>query len=140
MTPSCQMEFNLTGLHEYLDDVLPECNQLPSSTLGNFQHMIQGILACKTHGCPYIMLFYFCLIAAESGSENDELLLNEFNLTCSSDFYLENSTCVPSCSQWKPYLDVEYAILWASLILTTVLAVVGSTGVIIGAIIRRKSM
>ena len=83
-------------------------------------------------------IFSFCLVDTVSGT--DVPLLNESNITCSLNFYLENFTCLPECLEWDEYPNEESAIVTASVVCAAMVASFGLIGVIIGTIIRHKSM
>ena len=76
----------------------------------------------------------------ESESGTDELLLDGPNITCSDDFYLKNSTCLPICQEWKQYSDMESSLLIGSVAISAVLSLLGCIAVIAGSIVRYKTM
>ena len=63
-----------------------------------------------------------------------------FNVTCSPDFYLENSTCFPICQEWTRFSYAEVALVRGSAGAASVLGIMGGIAVIVGSIIRYKSM
>ena len=70
----------------------------------------------------------------------DGLLLNEQNRTCSMDFYLENSTCLPLCEEWKQFShDVTDLIIGLTTI-GSVMGILGSVVFIMASIVRHKHM
>ena len=66
--------------------------------------------------------------------------VNEPNITCSSNFYLENSTCFPICQEWSRFSDTGAKLVIVSAGLASVLGLLGGIAVIVGSIIRYKSM
>ena len=82
--------------------------------------------------------FHIVMVASESGT--NELHLDRPNITCSQNFYLKNSTCVPICQEWKQYSDVEYALVIYSIAISGIVSLLGCIAVVIGSIIRYKSM
>ena len=78
------------------------------------------------------------IIGFESGT--NELLLDGPNITCTENFYLKNSTCVPICQEWKRYSDAEYVMTIYSLTISGVVSLLGCIAVVIGSIIRYKNM
>ena len=78
--------------------------------------------------------------ALGSGLPNDELSIDEPSVTCSPDFYEENSTCYPICQEWKTFSDGKTALIRVSATMATVVGILGGTAVILGSIIRYKSM
>lgn len=75
-----------------------------------------------------------------SGLSSDSLSMNESNVTCSPDFYLDNSTCFPICQEWKIFSDAEAALAVNTAAIASVIGILGSIAVIVGSIIRYKSM
>ena len=78
---------------------------------------------------------YFSATESGSGSVMDDL-----NVTCSPDFFLENSTCFPLCQEWKQFSDGRDTIFFGIIATTSVLAVLGGIAMIVGSVIRYKSM
>ena len=70
----------------------------------------------------------------------DGLLLNESNKTCSMDFYLENSTCLPLCEEWKQFSDDATDLFIALTTIGSVMGILGGVAFIVASIVRRKSM
>ena len=66
--------------------------------------------------------------------------LNRSNVTCSPDFFLENSTCFPICQEWKQFSDAETALVTGSILVASVFGILGGIAVIVGSVIRYKSM
>ena len=62
------------------------------------------------------------------------------NVTCSPDFYLENSTCFPICQQWKQYSDTKSALVRGFIIAASLSGILGGVTVIVGSVIRYKTM
>ena len=75
-----------------------------------------------------------------SGLPSDEVSPKNFNVTCSPDFYLEDSTCFPICQEWSRFSYTEVALIRGSAAAASVVGIVGGIAVIVGSIIRRKSM
>ena len=84
-----------------------------------------------------IKFFFFQL---DGSGTSDESFLNESNVSCSPDFYLENSTCFPVCEEWRQYSDGETALTKAFVSLALVIALLGCVAVIVASFIRYKSM
>ena len=61
-------------------------------------------------------------------------------MTCSPDFYLENSICFPICQEWTRFSYAEAALVRGSASTASVLGIMGGIAVIVGSIIRYKSM
>ena len=66
--------------------------------------------------------------------------LNESNVTCSSDFHLENFMCFPICEQWRQFSDAETALTVGSVTTAALIGILGSVAVIVASIIRYKNM
>ena len=73
------------------------------------------------------------------GSGMDRLL-NESNVTCSIDFYLEGSTCFPLCEQWKQFSDVGTALTIGPIAVVSVMTILGGVAVILGSFVRYDKM
>ena len=71
---------------------------------------------------------------------NDALAINESNVTCSPDFYVENSTCFPICQEWSAYSDDSTVLVRVFAAIAAVVGILGGSAVIVGSIIRYKSM
>ena len=68
------------------------------------------------------------------------LLLNESNKTCSVDFYLENSTCLPLCEDWKQFSDDATDLIIAFTAIGSVMGILGGIAFIMASFVRHKSM
>ena len=78
------------------------------------------------------------MVASESGT--NELLLDGPNITCSEQFYLKNSTCIPICQEWNQHSEAESAMMSSFIAISGVFSILGCIAVIIGSIIRYKNM
>ena len=61
-------------------------------------------------------------------------------VTCSTSFYVEDGICVPACDEWEQDSHQTTITIATALLLAALMSLAGGTGVIIGSIIRRKSM
>ena len=84
--------------------------------------------------------FFGYLIELGSGSGMDGLLLNESNNPCSIDFYLENSTCLTLCEEWKQFSDDATDLIIAFTTIGSVIGILGSIAFIVAYFVRHKSM
>ena len=66
--------------------------------------------------------------------------MNDLNVTCSPDFFLENSTCFPICQEWNQFPDDQANFVVAGVGIASLLAIVGGMAVIVGSVIRYKRM
>ena len=90
---------------------------------------------CTAHLTTTVLLW----CALGSGLPNGALLINESNVTCSPSFYEENSTCFPICQTWSTDETTGLIKLVAAGI-ASVLGILGGSAVIVGSVIRYKSM
>ena len=142
-TSTCKAEFSLAVFFQ-LDDLLPDCNKLPGSIdkTSTFMELNHSPL----HELHLIfialkLLYYVYSAPGGSGSQSDGLLISSNpNVTCSADFYLENSTCFPICQEWTRFSQTEHTLLVGSAAGASVLGIIGGLGVIVGSIVRYKSM
>ena len=79
-------------------------------------------------------------VVSGSGSQTDEFSFNESNVTCSPNFYLYNQTCLPICEEWKRFSDTESALVSGSAATASVVGILGGVAVIVGSIMRYKTM
>ena len=61
-------------------------------------------------------------------------------MTCSIDFYLEESTCFPLCEQWKEFSDVATALTIGSIAAASVIVILGGIAVISASFVRYDKM
>ena len=65
---------------------------------------------------------------------------SDSNVTCSAQFYLENSTCFPLCEEWMQFSSTNTALVSSIATTVSVLAILGGAAVIVGSIVRYQSM
>ena len=90
---------------------------------------------CTTHLTTTV--FLWCALG--SGLPNGALPTNESIVTCSPNFYEENSTCFPICQTWSTDGTTGLVKLVTAAI-ASVLGILGGSAVIVGSVIRYKSM
>ena len=83
--------------------------------------------------------FLYCIVFG-SGSGMDGLLLNESNMTCSIDFYVENSTCLPLCEEWTQFSDAGTNVIIALVTIGSVMGILGGVAFIVVSIVRHEHM
>ena len=88
--------------------------------------------------------FPFTVDCQQDSSAEYETSLAEssgaYNITCSASFYVEDGICVPACDEWEQDSHQTTVTIATALLLTALVSLAGGTSVIIGSIIRRKSM
>lgn len=72
----------------------------------------------------------------------DFISLVETNMSCSEDFYFEESKnyCVPDCYSWTSYSPVQTRAVDAMIIISCCVAILSITAVLIISCIRRKTV
>ena len=134
---TCQAEVNLTYTYG-MNNHFPDCNDLPSSISGTGKFTIFDAKMFIQHFNLLRQLFF--LYIGGSGLPSDGVSTNSSNVTCSPDFYLENSTCFPICQQWRQFSKSETALVRGSAASSSVVGILGGIAVIVGSVIRYKSM
>lgn len=81
-----------------------------------------------------------CFTMAAVSLKTESASVQPLNVTCSPDFYLENSTCFPICQQWKQFSDSVSALVQILITAASLLGILGGGAVIVGSAIRYKSM
>ena len=138
ITTTCQMKVNL-AYTVGSDNCFPDCNDLPSSISGSGKFKMFCILMFIKH---FNLLKLLCYIQYIGGSclPSDGVSPNNLTVTCSPDFYLENSTCFPICQEWTQFSYAETGLVRGSAAAASVVAIMGGIAVIVGSIIRYKTM
>ena len=85
-------------------------------------------------------MFWCMQYIGGSGLPSDGVSPNNLNVTCSPDFYPKNSTCFPICEEWTQFSYAETALVRGSAATASVVGIMGGIAVIVGSIIRYKSM
>ena len=77
-----------------------------------------------------------------SGNENESRELIPINVTCSKQFYFDESSmlCKPECGVWTQHSDATAQTINAFLILGDVLGVLIPTAVLVASCFQRKKM
>ena len=118
------------------------------SVVFNLHIQLTSQMVPPWHHCWYIYMEHLSLTAAVSlwcalggsGLPSDTQSVNESNVTCSPDFYEENSTCYPICQEWKRLTKDKNVLVRLAAAISSVVGILGGIAVIVGSIIRHKSM
>ena len=137
-TSLCQVELSKATVFG-LDHIIPDCNELPSSSDNSGMLTAFNVTMFMIFYCTKTVVFFRTLVG--SGFPSDGLSPSTNNhVNCSPDFYLENSTCFPICQEWTQFSYAEAALVRGSAATASVVGIMGGIAVIIGSIIRFKSM
>ena len=102
--------------------------------------MYQVLMELKSSKYLVIDKYVFDLVLDFGSGESEGASANETNITCSPTFYLENSTCLPECEEWLQISFSLHSLVTGTAYASSLLAVLGGVAVIVGSIIRYKSM
>ena len=72
--------------------------------------------------------------------KTEDVLFQASNVTCSPDFYLENSTCLPICQSWKQFSSAVSALGRGFIVAASLIGILSGIAVIVGSVIRYKIM
>ena len=83
---------------------------------------------------------HFSFVVSGSTFQNDDLVSNETNVTCNPGFYVEDSTCFPMCQEWMLFSGARTLMTRIIIGASSLLATVTCVAVIVGYIIRYRTM
>lgn len=138
---TCRVENNLATILGF-DDLLPDCNLLPSNNGNKSNELWIAEMSdfCVNSCSSLLQTHVHCSSAAETVSDSGEVLFNQSSVTCSRDFYLENSTCLPICQEWKQNSDAVTASVIGCIMFAGVVGILGCIVVFVGSFIRYNTM